>query len=44
MGTLVEVTRGRIPEAHLDELLASPGPFLGHTAPAHGLTLIEVEY
>jgi tRNA pseudouridine38-40 synthase len=44
MGTLVDVTRGRLPETRLDELLASPGPFLGHTAPGHGLTLMQVEY
>lgn len=44
MGTLVDISRGALPPSHLDALLASPGPFLGHTAPAHGLTLLEVQY
>lgn len=43
-GTLIEIGRGRFPEDFLDELLASPGPFLGHCAPAHGLTMVAVEY
>ncbi|MBN2310902.1 MAG: tRNA pseudouridine(38-40) synthase TruA [Candidatus Hydrogenedentes bacterium] len=43
-GTLIDVARGRLPETRIDELLASPGPFHGHTAPAHGLTLLEVIY
>jgi tRNA pseudouridine38-40 synthase len=43
-GTLVEVARGRFPQDIVHELLASPGPFLGHCAPAHGLALLEVRY
>jgi tRNA pseudouridine38-40 synthase len=43
-GTLVEIARGALPEERLEEFLQSPGPFHGHTAPAHGLTLIEVIY
>ncbi|MBI5091171.1 MAG: tRNA pseudouridine(38-40) synthase TruA [Candidatus Hydrogenedentes bacterium] len=43
-GTLVDIARGAIPESALDERLASPGPFLGRTAPAHGLVLVEVLY
>ncbi|NUM55990.1 MAG: tRNA pseudouridine(38-40) synthase TruA [Candidatus Hydrogenedentes bacterium] len=43
-GTLVDVARGAVPESRIDELLASPGPYRGYTAPAHGLTLIEVLY
>ncbi len=42
--TVVDIARGRIPESRLDELLRSPGPFQGHTAPAHGLALVAVEY
>ena len=41
---LVDVARGKLPEERLDELLASRGPYRGHTAPAHGLTLVEVTY
>jgi len=43
-GTLVEIARGALPEERLQELLLSPGPFHGHTAPAHGLALLEVIY
>jgi tRNA pseudouridine38-40 synthase len=43
-GTLVDSARGIVPEGHIDELLVSPGPYHGHTAPPHGLTLLEVEY
>ena len=43
-GTLVEVARGRFPESFFLELLASPGPFVGHCAPPHGLVLLEVDY
>lgn len=42
--TLVDIARGALPESTLDERLASRGPFLGHTAPAHGLTMLEVLY
>ncbi len=43
-GTIVDIARGKIPRARLGELLQSPGPFHGQTAPAHGLTLLEVQY
>jgi tRNA pseudouridine38-40 synthase len=43
-GTLVDVTRGAVPESRIGELLASAGPYRGHTAPAHGLALLEVLY
>ena len=43
-GTIVEIARGRFPESFFAECLASPGPFLGHCAPAHGLVLVEVDY
>lgn len=43
-GTLIEIARGRFPEQFLDECLASPGPFKGHCAPAHGLALMQVYY
>lgn len=42
--TLLEVARGRIPTERIDELLASTGPFRGHTAPPQGLVLLEVGY
>jgi len=42
--TLVDVARGKAPEGRIEERLASPGPYQGHTAPAHGLTLLEVTY
>ena len=35
---------GAEPETCIDDRFASPGPFRGFTAPAHGLTLVEVEY
>ncbi len=44
VGTLVDIARGVMPEARLEDLLASPGPYCGHTAPAHGLVLLEVIY
>jgi len=44
MGTLVDIARGCTPETRLAELLASPGPFAGYTAPPHGLFLVEVVY
>lgn len=43
-GVLVDIARGALPEQHLNDTLASPGPFHGHTAPAHGLVLMEVRY
>lgn len=44
VGTLVHVARGKLPPERVDDLLASPGPFHGQTAPAHGLALLEVLY
>jgi len=45
-GTIVEIARGRdgFDAAFFQDCLQSPGPFLGHCAPAHGLFLVEVEY
>lgn len=43
-GTLVEIARGRFEPEFLDACLESPGPFRGHCAPAHGLTLMSVDY
>jgi len=44
-GTLTEIGRGRWPPGHMDELLARRDRTLaGPTAPAHGLTLVEVRY
>ena len=43
-GALVDVARGALPPSRIDDLLASPGPYHGHTAPAHGLILRAVEY
>ena len=43
-GTLIDIARGNLPKDRLTELLESPGPFRGHTAPAHGLTLMQVTY
>jgi tRNA pseudouridine38-40 synthase len=43
-GTLVDIARGHFPASRLDELLTAPSPFMGYTAPAHGLTLLEVLY
>ncbi|GMW00340.1 MAG: tRNA pseudouridine synthase A [Candidatus Hydrogenedentota bacterium] len=43
-GTLVDVSRGHVPERRIEELLQSPGPYHGHSAPPHGLALVTVEY
>lgn len=43
-GTLVDIARGRLPESRIDECFGSPGPFHGHTAPPHGLFLLDVDY
>lgn len=43
-GTLIDIARGQLPQSTLFERLNAAGPFRGHTAPARGLTLIEVEY
>ena len=43
-GAMIDIARGLLPAAALDERLNSPGPYRGHTAPAHGLALMEVEY
>lgn len=44
-GTLLDVARGRILLAHVPTLLGPTAqrPQAGHTAPAHGLTLVSVE-
>ncbi|HOJ32569.1 MAG TPA: tRNA pseudouridine(38-40) synthase TruA [Candidatus Hydrogenedentes bacterium] len=44
VGTLVEIARGKRTESWLEERLESSGPFVGLTAPAHGLTLVSVSY
>jgi tRNA pseudouridine38-40 synthase len=44
VGTLVDVTSGVKPESWIEARLNAPGPYLGYTAPAWGLALIEVEY
>jgi tRNA pseudouridine38-40 synthase len=45
VGSLVEVGRGRRPPAWIGEVLAGKDRTLaGPTAPAHGLTLVEVTY
>ena len=45
VGTLVEVGLGRIDPAQLGEIVASlDRTRAGPTAPAHGLTLVEVLY
>lgn len=43
-GTLIDVARGRLPESTIEERLRAPMPYLGHTAPAKGLFLVEVRY
>ncbi len=43
-GTLVDVARGVVHESRIEELFESGGPYRGYTAPAHGLTLVEVIY
>ena len=43
-GTLMDIARGRHPQSRLAEVLATAGPYHGYTAPAHGLTLMEVLY
>jgi len=45
VGSLVEVGRGRRAPAWIGEVLAAKDRMLaGPTAPAHGLTLVEVTY
>jgi tRNA pseudouridine38-40 synthase len=43
-GLLVGIVRGATLESRFMEVLNAPGPFHGHTAPAHGLALVEVQY
>lgn len=43
-GTMIDIARGQLPASVLDDRLNSPGPYRGHTAPAHGLALMEVHY
>ena len=43
--SLLQVARGKLPEAWLDQLLCSPGEEkTNHCAPAEGLYLVRVEY
>ena len=44
VGTLIEICSGKRPESWLHERLQSGGPFVGLTAPAHGLFLVGVYY
>jgi len=44
VGTLVDAARGKLPASIIEERLASPGPYGGYTAPAHGLALVSVAY
>ena len=44
VGTVIDIARGQTPESRLDELLQAPAPYLGYTAPAHGLFLMKVIY
>jgi tRNA pseudouridine38-40 synthase len=44
VGTLLEAGKGNLDEAGLRSLLASGGGTCGHTAPAKGLVLLNVEY
>jgi tRNA pseudouridine38-40 synthase len=43
-GTLIDIARGKVPEERLDKLLSSAGPYMGYTAPAKGLFLMDVSY
>jgi len=43
-GTLIDIARGQLPESTLDERLHAPMPYMGFTAPAEGLFLVEVKY
>lgn len=43
-GTFVDIARGLLPESAVESRLAHPGPYHGHTAPAQGLTLLEIFY
>jgi tRNA pseudouridine38-40 synthase len=43
-GTLMDIARGHHPQSRLADVLAMAGPYHGYTAPAHGLTLMEVLY
>lgn len=44
VGTIIDIARRATPESRIKELLESPGPFRGYTAPSHGLALLEVFY
>lgn len=43
-GTVMHIARGKVPVEALEERLHSTGPYRGYTAPACGLTLLEVIY
>lgn len=45
VGTMADIARGRWPDTRIDDILRSGDVRLsGTAAPAHGLTLIEIEY
>lgn len=44
VGTMIEIACGKLPESTLEERLNAPMPYLGFTAPAQGLFLLEVKY
>lgn len=43
-GTVMDIARRKLPESTLEKRLHASGPYLGYTAPACGLTLLEVQY
>ncbi len=43
-GTIIDIARGHLPDATLEERLKAPMPYAGFTAPAHGLFLLAVQY
>ncbi len=44
VGTFVETVRGKVPESTIEDILKTPTPYMGFTAPACGLFLVEVHY
>ena len=44
-GTLIDISRGKIPENSIDKIILAQNRFAaGHTAPAHGLYLNKIYY
>lgn len=43
-GTVMDIARGKRSPEVLEERLSGIGPYRGYTAPAHGLTLLDVLY